>query len=264
MNPVDLTLIVPYREREDHLAVLSVYGTLSERDLNVSIVVIEQAGVGLFNKGALMNAGFLLAERQTRWLCFHDVDMLPQNGDCDYSCPSGIRHLAGRVQQFGYAMPYSDYLGGVITASVEAFRETNGFSNQYLGWGAEDEDFRLRIRLAQVTFDRKPGRYDSLTHAPRTARAENYKYYNTFRAQARWLLKCAGFVKWVSARAGHRGEGTFATMNRLIQRRMRILPPWRDGIMTTKFSVVSRHSLASRISFDRPVSNIHEIVTVRI
>jgi len=178
MNRVDLTLIVPYRKREEHLAAFVPHIERFLGDYDIRIVVVEQAGEGLFNKGALMNAGFLFAEQQTEWLCFHDVDMLPRNTDCDYGRPPGIRHLAGRVQQFGYTMPYGDYVGGVITSSVEAFRATNGFSNQYLGWGAEDEDFRLRIRLSQVIFERKPGRYDSLPHPTRPPRAENYEHYS--------------------------------------------------------------------------------------
>ena len=38
--------------------------------------------------------------------------------------------------------------------SVEQFRKVNGFSNQYWGWGGEDDDFYLRIVRNNLTLTR--------------------------------------------------------------------------------------------------------------
>lgn len=39
---------------------------------------------------------------------------------------------------------YSKYFGGVTALSREQFFKVNGFSNNYWGWGGEDDDLRLR------------------------------------------------------------------------------------------------------------------------
>ena len=41
-------------------------------------------------------------------------------------------------------LPYDDNTGGVLEMSTEQFKKTNGYSNIYFGWGAEDDDFTVR------------------------------------------------------------------------------------------------------------------------
>jgi beta-1,4-galactosyltransferase 1 len=40
---------------------------------------------------------------------------------------------------------YEGYFGGVSVVNKEHYLKANGFSNVYFGWGAEDDDFRMRI-----------------------------------------------------------------------------------------------------------------------
>jgi hypothetical protein len=58
-------------------------------------------GSDLFNKGMLMNAGFLTAISEGWWDCviFHDVDLVPEDGRNMYSCPPRPRHLSVAVDK---------------------------------------------------------------------------------------------------------------------------------------------------------------------
>ena len=49
---------------------------------------------------------------------------------------------------------FQDYFGGVTQMNTSIFRQLNGYSNQYRGWGGEDDDFLKRLRrvLCQVLF----------------------------------------------------------------------------------------------------------------
>ena len=37
---------------------------------------------------------------------------------------------------------------------MEQFRQVNGFSNQYWGWGGEDDNFYIRVKKNNLKFTR--------------------------------------------------------------------------------------------------------------
>jgi len=149
-------IIVPYRDREEHLA------EFVRHTKGFQVYVIEQVDGKPFNRAKLLNIGAQIAfNNGYTHIVTHDVDMIPV--DVDYS-PADCAHLAGRCSQFGYAMPYSRYFGGVNIYSKEAFKKVNGYSNNYWGWGAEDDDMLLRCEKAGLRIDRRPCRFDSLSH----------------------------------------------------------------------------------------------------
>ena len=151
-----MKLIVPYRNRLDHLK------QFVEHYKGFDILVVEQANNELFNRGKLLNIGF--NECQDSTVCFHDVDLLAENL-AHYTQPiDGAVHFSGLCQQFNYKVPYDTCFGGVTAFDAESFLKCNGFSNEFWGWGGEDDDLYNRTKLANVQTTFELHKYYSLKH----------------------------------------------------------------------------------------------------
>lgn len=71
-------------------------------------------------------------------------------------------HLAYAVQQFNYELPYASFFGGVTLFDKASYLKINGYSNEYLGWSADDDD--LYFRVIRIGFKRRFGRFWSDDH----------------------------------------------------------------------------------------------------
>lgn len=146
-----LGVIVPYRDREQQLSVFlpSIREYLDGKKILYEIIVVEQKDSYNFNRGTLLNVGALKAEELgCDYVVFHDVDMLPVDVDYSYSeHPLQIanRFLQEKVPEKQVRQPF-DYFGGVTLFPLFAFKEINGYSNEYFGWGFEDNDLLERCR----------------------------------------------------------------------------------------------------------------------
>jgi predicted glycosyltransferase involved in capsule biosynthesis len=178
-----LAIIVPYRDREEHLSKFIPFmencGFLDEIDYE--ILIVEQEVGKPFNRGKLLNVGAIEAYSAS-YYCFHDVDMLPIISD--YTYVSTPTHLAAEAEQFGFKLPYQGYFGGVTLFDKHSFIKTNGYSNNYWGWGAEDDDVIFRCLVSEIKPSRKNGRYESLNHdriIQQDLYKENLKKYFEFK-----------------------------------------------------------------------------------
>ena len=144
-----LTVVIPYRDREAHLGELLPVLTamLNEQSIKHRILVVEQEAGRLFNRGKLINVGMHYRAEQSDYYCIHDVDAIPIVAN--YACPSqplrlvNTIHSANAVQQ-----RTSYYFSGVLSVRKEQVFAAHGFSNEYWGWGKEDDDFFFRLLLA--------------------------------------------------------------------------------------------------------------------
>tara|TARA_B110001454_G_C12695304_1_gene424105 strand:- start:251 stop:1699 length:1449 start_codon:yes stop_codon:yes gene_type:complete len=155
MQKQKLGIIVPYRDREDHLKyfVPSIKEYLDECGIPHSIYIIEQGNEKSFNRGKLLNVGYELFKDDCDYVCFHDVDIIPQDSSCDYSTVHRPTHLASRLSKFNYQLVYDEYFGGVTLFTKKHFELINGFSNEYWGWGYEDDDLLHRCKKRGVPLD---------------------------------------------------------------------------------------------------------------
>jgi hypothetical protein len=136
-----LAIIVPYRDRQSHLEVFVPYMEEYLKDYNYKIFVIEQNDDKPFNRGKLLNVGARIAIKEGfDYFALHDVDMLPLKG-VDYSYPETPIHLVSKINK---DVPFIDYFGGVTLFNIHDYKLVNGYSNEYWGWGFEDDDLLYR------------------------------------------------------------------------------------------------------------------------
>lgn len=93
-----------------------------------------------------MNIGYAEALKRRKFPCFifHDVDLIPQVLKNIYACSDMPRHMSASINIWRYNLLYEDAFGGVISILGQHFKEINGFSNRFFGWGAEDDDLLMR------------------------------------------------------------------------------------------------------------------------
>lgn len=147
-------IIVPYRNREQHLA--QFISHMQQRiDVN-KICVVEQSGNAPFNRGKLLNIGFLENSGYSHYI-FHDVDMLPINVPyLNYNTKPVLQLASSEIQ-------LHDYLGGVTRFSNTAFRKAGGYHNDYYH-RAEDNEMRFNLRRLDIAVINKFGTYNILDH----------------------------------------------------------------------------------------------------
>ncbi len=145
---------------------MDAVGDFLARDFDYTLTVVEQRDSGPFNRGKLLNVGFDLHRDSAAYFCFHDVDLLPEGGRCDYSYSPTPTHVAKHLSHFDYRVVHPNLFGGVNLFNRRDFETINGFSNGYPGWGCEDNDLLFRCRQAGLPISRRAGRYQSLWHAP--------------------------------------------------------------------------------------------------
>lgn len=169
-----VAIIVPYRNRSEHLQIFlnNIHQMLIRQHLAFyHIFVIEQHGDDPFNRGRLMNIGFIEA---LKWyhgfdcFIFHDVDLIPEDDRNEYLCSKQRpRHMSGYIDKFDYE-PYTDYsTGGVCALTRSQFELINGYSNNFWGWGGEDDDLTERIVFFKMKILRMENvfqRYTMLKH----------------------------------------------------------------------------------------------------
>jgi len=178
-----VAIIVPFRDREEHLRtfLFHMHSFLPRQQVDYGIFIVEQDGSGAFNRAMLLNVGAAEALKSYDFQCFifHDVDLLPEDDRNLYTCPVQPRHMSVAINNFLYRLPYDDIFGGVSAMTVDQFRQVNGFSNMFWGWGGEDDDMSNRLRQKKLYISRYPAniaRYRMLKHNKDKANPDRFKY----------------------------------------------------------------------------------------
>jgi hypothetical protein len=164
-----VAIIIPYRNRRKHLMrFLDHISHLDPHTVLYDIYVIEQDNNEKFNRGLLLDIGYLAAHSKNIYdrYIFHDVDSYP---DQTLFSQYGLfmdKNIHYASPKLGYKYKYDRFVGGVIGTSAADFEKINGFSTIFSGWGGEDDSFYTRMALNSVPLYRpSSGRYELPGHA---------------------------------------------------------------------------------------------------
>jgi len=166
-----VAVIVPFRDREGHLVLFKKFwrtfaqeGVLPRTVKNWEIYIAEQFDSTTFNRGWSFNVGFAVADAQQRaspditaemriknldCAVIQDIDYLPEKG-VDYSQCFLPTQLSAEIDRFDWKTPYLESAGGVVSMNSRHWRQINGFSNDYFGWGGEDDELHHRLQLSYL------------------------------------------------------------------------------------------------------------------
>jgi hypothetical protein len=147
----ELVIILPVRDREDNIKdyLENMIPIFNYQNIDYKIFIIEQSERKKFNKGKINNIGFIEAikdnENYNRFL-FNDIDNYPlKRKIINYNTNiKGIHHLFGNPK----------WLGGFFMTDKKTFEKINGYSNNFWGWGGEDNDLQNRIKIKKIKIDR--------------------------------------------------------------------------------------------------------------
>jgi hypothetical protein len=170
---VRLGIIIPYRNREEHLKKMLPHTVSFFRrntDIEPLFVLAEQDDDLPFNRGAIVNHAYAACAGMIDYVCFHDVDYMPMWADyTEPNLPSRIvwygmdkRPVGHGTDRAVIAQRYG--LAAVAVMRKWHFEACNGYSNTYWGWGYEDTDLAKRLESVGIPLGYKDGTFIALDH----------------------------------------------------------------------------------------------------
>ncbi|CAK5091557.1 unnamed protein product [Meloidogyne enterolobii] len=183
-NIHQLCLIFPFKNRWDlaqfTLPKIDVF--LKSQLINLSkFIIINQTDNLRFNRASLLNIGALQAkEENCDYIALHDIDIgyflvlnfprpkkfskkiffllnlfftVPLNPALNYNYPGEgqLFHITAGKYHPIKRYDYKSYIGGVLLITLNDFIKINGMSNNFWGWGLEDDEFFQRLREAGLS-----------------------------------------------------------------------------------------------------------------
>uniref|UniRef100_A0A8D9AG00 Beta-1,4-N-acetylgalactosaminyltransferase n=1 Tax=Cacopsylla melanoneura TaxID=428564 RepID=A0A8D9AG00_9HEMI len=182
-----LCLIIPFRDRFDELLVFLTHMKvfLDKQNVKHHVYVVNQVDSYRFNRGSLINVGFLYISThspQCDFIAMHDVDLIPLNPQLNYSYPGdSIMHIAAPHLHPKYH--YKTFIGGILMMKNTHFKLVNGLSNKYWGWGLEDDELYVRIKEARIRIERPPENLG-------TGITDTFKHIHDKTRRRRDMTKC--------------------------------------------------------------------------
>jgi glycosyltransferase involved in cell wall biosynthesis len=156
------SIIISYRNREEHLSKLLPRLRSQFSNEDYEIIVVEQNDNDKFQKNSLYN----IAAKKSNGdiLVFHDVDYYPVSDVSYYTDSETPLYPVGKVKFLaeddterdyndiptGYRnfhISVGDHSGGVFVLHKNIFEKIGGLNPYYKGWGKEDDDTRERLRF---------------------------------------------------------------------------------------------------------------------
>lgn len=132
-----VAIVVPMRGREKHLQTLKDrYVTLANQHKSfIRIIVAEQDDQKPYNLGKSRNVGFAESIKQNpSHVVFNDVDTWLKSSDVWQDMVSPPIKNQCKILCYDNL----EQMNGIFSFLPEDYRKTNGFPNDFTGWGCED------------------------------------------------------------------------------------------------------------------------------
>jgi len=143
-------ILIPYRNREKHLAefIRDAIPLFEKHMKSFKIVIIEQEQGTLFNRGKLLNIGFNEYKHLGNVFFNHDIDIIPTEKAIQEiylnQCDQPLKGFVGLLNSS------CNTLGGIIKFDNDTFIKSNGFPNNFWGWGVEDKALQNRAEYFNI------------------------------------------------------------------------------------------------------------------
>lgn len=155
INPKNRTaIIVPYRDTPDKVRSeqMKVFLEHYHNFLpHIKIYIIEQSDFKKkFNRGKLLNIGFKLAKKDGAQVYItHDIDLIsPKTMAPLYNLiPDHPVHIGGLWKE---KYTFSTFFGGIVSYNSKDYEKSNGFPNNFLGHGGEDDSQYNRLVINDI------------------------------------------------------------------------------------------------------------------
>jgi hypothetical protein len=182
--PRDINVIVAYRDTGDGLrkSQLDIFVKQMDHILKntvkkYTINIIEQesdrsdiqdvpdtikqpnSSMAKFNLGRLKNIGFHIASETASkdvHYIMSDLDLIPSvNLIEDYlTYPKKPIHLANKGTRYNLDGKNKSFLGGVLSVNKDDFTKSNGYPNNFWGWGGEDDALKKRFDTVGIKINK--------------------------------------------------------------------------------------------------------------
>ena len=208
-----LGVIIPFRgtigDGSFDALCASLPAHFERNSISFHILVVNQVDEHPFNRAALANAGFqilsnggrhagLRASDQRGFDCMaiHDVDRFPVTNDANRSCEAFTNYYYTCPSSTPRVLHPESFTGGVLLLRPSLFRAVNGFSNEFWGWGQEDNELYLRLRACGVPPEHPPELDSCMQHrdCERCKRAKLVRKtgLQALRAETRGIARVQG------------------------------------------------------------------------
>lgn len=143
-----VTIIVPYRNREEHMnQFIDMFRkSFFDLDSNFTLVFVEQCNEKPFNRGKLLNVGMKEFYSTTDYFINHDIDILPTI-ECIKSLYDTHKSNYDITRIFS---AHDTSCGGLIKFHSNVLSNMNGYPNDLWGWGIEDRAFYFRCKYMNM------------------------------------------------------------------------------------------------------------------
>lgn len=140
---------------------------------NYDLIMVEEHSpeTTTFNLGRTINIAFDVLKssmEDSDMFMFHPIDILPI--DTNYAVEKNTKFcMLGYKPFIFHVFKSQKFLDGhyyykFLCMKKHDYEKVNGFTNKFVGWGGEDDEFFLRLEINKVELDAAVNEYTRLTH----------------------------------------------------------------------------------------------------